>query len=415
MRINQQAESVRLAFDTLRQHKLRSFLTVLGVVMGVSVLMLVAALITGFDSTIIQAITRFGADTVSVNRFRQGPRIGGQQRPKEERTRKPLTLEDGLALVECCPAVQQVTVWITVWEQTHKARYQGNEVALVDLRGTLANYPFVLANTNMIEGRFFTDTENAHRESVVVLGQDTASALFGPLPATGKQVLVDGQPYRVIGVLARPEGNFGPNDEDRRVLLPYQTFRKAYPGSYENAYRLQAREGQIDQAVDQVRDFLRRRRNVPRNEPDSFEILTAAQQIQEFHNIVGMVAVAMVVLSSIGLLIGGVGVMNIMLVSVTERTREIGVRKALGARRRDIAWQFISEAMALTGTGGVIGVLLIELLVLMIRTLTSIRAAVPAWAVASGVGVSLGVGLAFGVWPAMRAAALDPVDALRYE
>jgi hypothetical protein len=155
--------------------------------------------------------------------------------------------------------VQQVTVWITQWEQTHRARYQGNEVALVDLRGTLPNYPFVLANTNMVEGRFFTDTENAHRESLVVLGQDTATALFGRLPATGKEILVDGQSYRVIGVLARPEGNFGPNDEDRRVLLPYQTFRKAYPASYENGYRVQARAGEVDAAADQVREFLRRR------------------------------------------------------------------------------------------------------------------------------------------------------------
>jgi putative ABC transport system permease protein len=407
-------ESVRLALDTLREHKLRSFLTVLGVVMGVGVLMLVAALISGFDSTVVEAITRFGADTGSVNRFRQGPRFGGP-RPREERTRKPMALEDGLALTECCPAVQQVTVWITQWEQTHNVRYQGNEVSLVDLRGTLANYPFVLANTTMVEGRFFTDTENAHRESVVVLGQDTASALFGQLPATDKEIQVDGEPFRVIGVLTRPEGNFGPNDEDRRVLLPYQTFKKAHPAAYENAYRFQAKPGELDAAVDQVREFLRRRRNVPYSQPDTFEITTATQQIAEFHNIVGMVAVAMVVLSSIGLLIGGVGVMNIMLVSVTERTREIGVRKAVGARGSDIAWQFLAEAMALTGVGGLLGVLLIEGLVLVIRTATSIRAAVPLWAVAAGLTVSLGVGLAFGVWPAVKAASLDPVEALRYE
>jgi putative ABC transport system permease protein len=408
------SESVRLALDTLRQHKLRSFLTVLGVVMGVGVLMLVAALISGFDTSVVEMITRFGADTGSVNRFRQGPRFGGR-RPREERTRKALTLEDGVALTECCASVQQVTVWITQWEQMHHTRYQGNEVSLVDLRGTLPNYPFVLANTTMVEGRFFTDTENAHRESVAVLGQDTASAMFGQLPATDKEILVDGQPYRVIGVLTRPEGNFGPNDEDRRVLLPYQTFMKAYPAAYENAYRFQAKAGELDAAVDQVREFLRRRRNVPYSQPDTFEIMTATQQIEEFHNIVGMVAVAMVVLSSIGLLIGGVGVMNIMLVSVTERTREIGVRKAVGARRSDIAWQFLSEAMALTGTGGLIGVLLIEGLVLLIRTATSIRAAVPLWAVAAGLSVSLGIGLVFGVWPAVKAARLDPVEALRYE
>jgi putative ABC transport system permease protein len=285
----------------------------------------------------------------------------------------------------------------------------------VDLRGALPNFPFVLANTNMVEGRFFTETENAHREPVAVLGQDTASALFGQLPATGKEVLVDGQAYRVIGVLTRPEGNFGPNDEDRRVVLPYQSFKKAYPSSYENAYRFQAKPEQLDAAVDQVREFLRRRRNVPYNQPDTFEIRTATQQIEEFHNIVGMVAVAMVVLSSIGLLIGGVGVMNIMLVSVTERTREIGVRKAVGARSSDIAWQFLSEAMALTGAGGLIGVLLIEGLVVLIRTATSMRASVPLWAVAAGLTVSLGVGLVFGVWPAVKAARLDPVEALRYE
>jgi putative ABC transport system permease protein len=407
-------ESVKLAFATLRQHKLRSFLTVLGVVMGVGVLMLVAALITGFDSFVVETITRFGSDTASVNRFRQGPRFGAP-RPREERTRKPLTLEDGLALTECCPAVQQVTVWITQWEQTHRARFQGNEVSLIDLRGTLPNYPFVLANTNMVEGRFFTATENEHRESVAVLGQDTASALFGLLPATDKEILVDGQPYRVIGVLTRPEGGFGPAAEDRRVLLPYQTFKRAFPAAYENAYRFQAKPEELDAAVDQAREFLRRRRGVPYSEKDTFEIMTSTQQIEEFHNIVGMVAVAMVVLSSIGLLIGGVGVMNIMLVSVTERTREIGVRKAVGARSSDIAWQFLAEAMALTGAGGLVGVLLIEGLVLLIRTATTIRASVPLWAVAAGLSVSLGVGLVFGVWPAVKASRLDPVDALRYE
>jgi putative ABC transport system permease protein len=248
-----------------------------------------------------------------------------------------------------------------------------------------------------------------------VLGEDVAKALFGDFSAVDKEILVDGSTLRVIGVLERQPGGFGPSQEDLRVLIPYQTFRKIYPAAYENTFRIQARAGHLAEAVDDAREVLRRRRHVAYDKPDNFMISTAEQQVEQFHAIVGMVAVAMVVLSSIGLLIGGVGVMNIMLVSVTERTREIGVRKALGARRRDITWQFLSEAMALTGLGGVLGVGLVQVLVVLVRRATAMKAAVPPWAVVVGLGVSLAVGLIFGVWPAMKAAALDPVDALRYE
>jgi putative ABC transport system permease protein len=199
------------------------------------------------------------------------------------------------------------------------------------------------------------------------------------------------------------------------VLIPYSTFRKVYPGSYENFIRMQARENQLDLAVDQTREVLRRRRNVPYDKPDNFSLQTSQQQVEEFHNIVGKVALATVVLSSIGLLIGGVGVMNIMLVSVTERTREIGVRKAIGARRGDITWQFLLEAMTLTGVGGLIALLGVNGLVLLIRTATSWRPVVPLWAVIVGIVVSVSIGLIFGVWPATKAAKLDPVEALRYE
>ncbi len=408
------SENLRLALDTLLGHKLRSFLTMLGVVMGVGVLMLVAALLTGFNDSVVETITSFGADTASVTRFSQGPRFGGP-RPLEERLRKPLTFDDAQALASCCGSIQAITVWITQWEQPHELRYRGNEVDAIDLRGTLPNYPMVYANATMREGRYFTEAENLHRDDVVVLGQDAAAALFGQVPAVGKDVQVDGSTLEVIGVLERPNGNFGFDDEDRRVLMPYQTFRKIYPAAYENAFRIQGRAGQLDAAVDDAREVLRRRRKVPYGKPDNFLIQTAEQQIAQFHAIVGMVAVAMVVLSSIGLLIGGVGVMNIMLVSVTERTREIGVRKAIGARRRDITWQFLAEAMALTGSGGIAGILLIEGIVLIVRFATSMKPAVPVWAVVAGLGVSLFIGLIFGVWPAMKAAQLDPVEALRYE
>jgi len=406
-------ENLRQALDTLRAHKLRSLLTVLGVVLGVGVIMLVAALITGFDQQVSGAFSQFGTDTAFVTRFDQSIHIG--RRPKEELERKPLTLEDGQAIAESCPAAKAVTVWISWWEQQHSIRTKHGQVAAVDFRGVQPNYAEVYANAALREGRFISEADDLHREKVVVLGEDVAPVLFPSLPAVGKEVLIDGSAFSVIGVLERPKGGFGTNDEDRRVLIPYNTFRKVYPGAYENSFRVQAQPGMIEQMADQVREVLRRRRNVKYNQADNFSVRTAEEEVEEFHQIVGVVAVATVVLSSIGLLIGGVGVMNIMLVSVTERTREIGVRKAIGARRGDITWQFLLEAMTLTGMGGLTAILLVSGIVLLIRELTTWQPAVPIWAGVVGMAVSITIGLVFGVWPAMKAAKLDPVEALRYE
>ncbi len=401
------------ALDTIRAHKLRSLLTVLGVVMGVGVIMLVAALVAGFDQNVTESITGYGADTAFISRFDYGPHIG--RRPKEERLRKPLTLEDGEAIAEACPAVKNVAVWLAHWEEVHKVRYRDNEVSAIDFRGAFASFALVYANATLQEGRFFTEAENIHREKVVVLGENVASSLFPALDPVDKEILIDGSPYRVIGVIEKPKGGAGMGDEDRRVLIPYYTFRKTYPAAYEHAIRIQAQPRQLELAVDEAREVLRRRRNVGYNQPDSFSIQTSQQAVDQFHQIIGMVALVMIVLSSIGLLIGGVGVMNIMLVSVTERTREIGVRKAIGARRSDITWQFLLEAMTLTGLGGVLGILLTGGLVVVIRHTTEMAATVPLWAGIVGLAVSVSIGLIFGVWPAVKAARLDPVEALRYE
>ncbi|HVM75748.1 MAG TPA: ABC transporter permease [Candidatus Saccharimonadales bacterium] len=407
-------ENLKQALDTLRNHKMRSALTVFGVVLGVSVIMLVAALITGFDQKIQENIKQFGADTAFITKWDQG-RHGGPP-PPEERQRKPLTLDDARALQDSCPAVKNVTAFLmTDWDHVHAVRTKSGEVSAIDFRGVQPNFGLVYANAATLEGRFISEGDDLHKEKVVMLGENVAPVLFPEGHPIGKYVMIDGTDFQVVGVVEKPKGGFGMGDEDRRVLIPLSTFKKIYPSADEMNIRAQAYPNMLDTAVDQMRDVLERRRNVPYGGKDNFSIETAEQTVAEFHNIMQMVYLAMVVLSSIGLLIGGVGVMNIMLVSVTERTREIGVRKAIGAKSKDITWQFLLEAMTLTGMGGLIALLLTNGLVLLIRVLLQWPGVVPVWAAATGIAVSISIGLIFGVWPAMKAARLDPVEALRYE
>jgi putative ABC transport system permease protein len=408
------SENLRQALDTLRTHKLRSALTVFGVVLGVSVIMLVAALLTGFDQKIQENINQFGADTAFITKWDQG-RNGGPP-PLEEIQRKPLTIEDGIAMQESCPAVKQVTTFLsTDWDHPHTVRSRSGSVTAIDFRGVQANFGEVYANASTLEGRFISEGDDMHKEKVVMLGENVAPVLFPEGHPIGKQVLIDGADFEVVGVVEKPKGGFGMGDEDRRVLIPLSTFQKTYPTANEIRMRAQAYPGRLNEAVDQIRELLERRRNVPYGGKDNFSISTAEQTVSEFHSIMMVTYLAMVVLSAIGLLIGGVGVMNIMLVSVTERTREIGVRKAIGAKRADITWQFLLEAMTLTGAGGIIALVLVNLLVLLVRVTLKWPGVVPIWAAVTGIAVSVSVGLIFGVWPAVKAAKLDPVEALRYE
>jgi putative ABC transport system permease protein len=406
-------ENLRQAMDTLRTHKLRSALTVFGVVLGVSVIMLVAALITGFNQKIEEEIKQVGADTAFItkwDRSRNGPPA------LEERQRKPLTPEDAQAIRDACSAVKSVTAWIAPgWETTHKVRTKAGDVTAIDFRGVQPDFGIVYANATLSAGRFVGEGDDLHKEKVVLLGENVAPVLFPNGGAVGQDVLIDGNAFQVIGVLEKAKGGFGADEEDRRVLIPYNTLKKMYPAADDVNLRAQAQPGRLPEAVDQIREVLERRRGVPFGGKDNFSITTAELQVAQFHDMVDTVALATVVLSSIGLLVGGIGVMNIMLVSVTERTREIGVRKAIGAKRSDITWQFLLEAMTLTGVGGLIALVLVNGLVILIRTTLAWRGEVPLWAAATGIAVSVSVGLIFGVWPAVKAAKLDPVEALRYE
>jgi len=410
-------EGLLLAMDTLRTHKFRSFLTVLGVLIGTCTVIVVTSLIAGLDKQLVDVAEQFGTRTLWVYKLEMGaPHV----MTREERLRKPLSYDDAMAIREQSPST--ATVSVELFREVGEfglppvtARYKGQDMLDALFVGVTADH-LQLINATLGEGRFFTDADDVHRRDVAVIGNGVRERFFAHQDAIGKTILVDGHNLEVIGTLTKFKSFLGDDQNDKAIMAPYNTFKKTYPEAKDNFICVLFQPGKQEQAKDEVAEILRRRRHVKPSEPDNFGISSAEALIGQFRQVISSVGLVMVVISSIGLLVGGIGVMNIMLMSVTERTREIGVRKAIGARRSDITWQFLLEAMTLTAGGGLVGILIGWLFSLAIRTFVpSLPSTVPLWAVIAGFTVATSVGLFFGLWPAVKASRLDPIAALRYE
>ncbi|MDQ3474684.1 MAG: ABC transporter permease [Acidobacteriota bacterium] len=409
-------ENLRMALSTLLANKLRSFLTVFGVVIGVITVMLIASIISGIDVSVKKEVESFGTRSIFLSKYNPGIHVGRMSR--EERMRKELTYEDAVAL-QGLPAVEISVPFLDItnnfFGQKLLVSGGGKTTAGVALQGTLPE--FERAGTQVIsEGRFFTQSENDSKQEVCVIGSKVADDFFPFGSPVEQTIKIGADDFRVVGVLQKREQfliSGGSDDQNNVIYLPYEVARKLKPNADDVYIMAVARPGMMDEAKDQVRDMLRVRRQVPFAASDNFGMETAESILDNFRSITAGLAIAMVVISSVGLMVGGIGVMNIMLVSVTERTREIGVRKAIGAKRSDIMWQFLIEAATLTGIGGIVGLSIGWLLTLLLSLF--LPSYVPLWAPIGGLVASVGIGLIFGLWPAWKAARLDPIESLRYE
>ena len=415
MRLRGLKENVLFALRGVADHRLRSFLTILGIIVGVATIIGMVSLIHGFNDQVLASFQRFGSTLVQYQKME--PRFGDpSQAPEEQRNRRNLTLEDARAIKELCPSVGAVSPERYQW-LTGKVRSGAREANSPTIGGTNEEYPDA-NNQSVTEGRFFTRAEVERKAQVAVLGMDVVESLFPHTDPVGRIISIEGKPFMVIGTLER-RGAFLFHASDNFVFIPITTFDLFFPNVQKDwglfIATIPKRPELMQQAMDEGVDVLRRRRGVRFDQPNDFAIRTPDVFINTYNQVTGGISMVLIFISAVGLVVGGVGVMNIMLVSVKERTREIGVRKAVGAMRGDIVWQFLTEATTLSGIGGVLGVALGFAISMAVARFSPIPASTPWWAVVLGLAVSVSVGLFFGIYPAWKAATLDPIESLRYE
>ena len=402
-------EGVSIAFRAIRSNKLRSLLTVLGVIIGITTIMAMVSIIEGLNRSMKAQLASIGTDVLYVRPFAPGAFVGGL--PDSLRHRPWFKPEDVAAVRSQCDAVLAVAPLNFTQLKLRKGQTESRTSVVV---GTTPDY-LVTNSYGVVNGRYFTDAEVDHRSPVCVLGLDQVETLFPHGSSVGQSVYIGGRPFTVVGELER-RGKFVGMSLDDIVITPYTSLEKNFgPGLPMVMNAKPSAPELIDVARDQIIEVLRRQRRLRYGQSDNFAVFTDQSLVDLYKQITGAFYLVMVVISSIGLLVGGIGVMNIMLVSVTERTREIGLRKAIGARRKDVLWQFLVEAMTLTGTGGVIGVLVGLLLGWLVHVFTPLSFAVPPWGILLAFVSATSIGLFFGMYPAVKAARLDPVEALRYE